>query len=1042
MDDLIEKFKNPSKEFRSIPFWSWNDDLSCEELKRQVHDMERHGMGGFFMHSREGLETEYLGKQWMKCIRETVKEASKIGMKAWLYDEDRWPSGFAGGLLAKEIGDKGRSRLLVDELIESGTVLPDHDNLAAFVVVFSEGKLADVREMSGVQEEYELKAGESGLFIRGIITKPSPWFNGESHGDILNPECVREFINITYEAYRREVGDEFGKTVPGIFTDEPLISHHHMWPFDVKGVPWTDGLPEYFKVRRGYDLLPNLPYLFFDGAKSTKTRHDFWWTISDLFCEAYTKQLGGWCEEHGIALTGHLRSENEFSGSMRTSGSGMPHYQYMHTPGIDILTESTKEILTVKQCASVANQFGRKRVLSEMYGATGWYFSFEGQKWIGDWQYALGVNSRCQHLFLYTIRGCRKRDYPPSFNYHNSWWKYVSVVEDYFARLSAVLSSGKAVRPILVLHPISSAWTCFNGIDGIKADAMGRKFQSLLEFLISQHRDFDLGDETILAEYGRVARKSLTVNKAAYEVVIIPPTTTSMRKTTVNLLADYALKGGEIVAFSPLPTMVEGELNRDIEIIFQYKNVFVLDNREQLMKILDDLLPREISIKDKSGGEDDAMLYIQRSIGNRELYFIANNDRNSPHTVDLKFFASGTVELWNPLDGDIREVNAREEGDGMRLQDEIGPTGSRVYVVNKDRKPIYGREERYVKKESKYIGPVCEFERTNPNVLTLDFCRYKLDGSEWSEEMRVWEAQREIRNELNMRQVHTNGVDMQRWTWVNEPHEHDGRPVSFTLDFEIYVVPDTSLFLVIENAEDFRIAFNEKEVSGEPDGWYLDRSFDKVKLGVPHPGKNTITLHCEYNHRMEVEDCYLIGDFGVEPERRRIVAEPPKLHFGDWCLQGYFHYAGSIVYRDYVEVELDKQDRAFLYLKNHSAVTTEIKINGKPAGHIPWPAADGIEITDALKSGSNEIEIEVMGSLRNMMGPLHQKEGDMIETTMNSFRRTGDEYTRAYILKPYGLFDQVELRIMTTASRPRGSRMSRTRKSRSHMSRSRQSKKA
>ena len=104
----------------------------------------------------------------------------------------------------------------------------------------------------------------------------------------------------------------------------------------------------------------------------------------------------------------------------RVTGAVMPHYALQDIPGIDILTECTEEYMTVKQCTSVAHQFGKKRVLTETYGCTGWDFTFEGQKWVGDWQYVLGVNIRTTHTALYSLRGRRKRDYPPSFNYNSA----------------------------------------------------------------------------------------------------------------------------------------------------------------------------------------------------------------------------------------------------------------------------------------------------------------------------------------------------------------------------------------------------------------------------------------------------------------------------------------------------------------------------------------------------------------------------------------------------------------------------------------------
>ncbi|MBN2927651.1 MAG: hypothetical protein JTJ12_09555, partial [Eubacterium sp.] len=107
----------------------------------------------------------------------------------------------------------------------------------------------------------------------------------------------------------------------------------------------------------------------------------------------------------------------------------------------------------------VAHQYGKKHTISETYGCTGWDFGFDGQKWLGDWQYVMGIDRRCQHLAQYSISGCRKRDYPPVFSYQTTWWDYNKRMEDYFSRLSICESMGEVVRKILVIHPMSSIWT-------------------------------------------------------------------------------------------------------------------------------------------------------------------------------------------------------------------------------------------------------------------------------------------------------------------------------------------------------------------------------------------------------------------------------------------------------------------------------------------------------------------------------------------------------------------------------------------------------
>ena len=97
MKNIKHEFKSPSFAYRGKPFWAWNGELRSEELIRQTQVMKEMGLGGYFMHSRVGLITEYLGEEWFDMINKVADAAERDGMEAWLYDEDRWPSGSAGG---------------------------------------------------------------------------------------------------------------------------------------------------------------------------------------------------------------------------------------------------------------------------------------------------------------------------------------------------------------------------------------------------------------------------------------------------------------------------------------------------------------------------------------------------------------------------------------------------------------------------------------------------------------------------------------------------------------------------------------------------------------------------------------------------------------------------------------------------------------------------------------------------------------------------------------------------------------------------------
>jgi len=96
----LSQWRNPPVEYKPAPFWVWNETQEPKELLRQIREMKAHGFGGFFMHARVGLKTPYLGADWFEHVRICTAEAAKLGMQAWIYDEERWPSGFAGGHIA------------------------------------------------------------------------------------------------------------------------------------------------------------------------------------------------------------------------------------------------------------------------------------------------------------------------------------------------------------------------------------------------------------------------------------------------------------------------------------------------------------------------------------------------------------------------------------------------------------------------------------------------------------------------------------------------------------------------------------------------------------------------------------------------------------------------------------------------------------------------------------------------------------------------------------------------------------------------------
>ncbi|NOU96828.1 hypothetical protein GC093_26930 [Paenibacillus sp. LMG 31456] len=1025
---LRRKFEHPSVEYRSAPFWAWNDDLQEEELVRQIQQMKDQGMGGFFIHSRDGLETDYMGREWMDYVRTAVQTAEQLGMQVWLYDEDRWPSGFAGGLVQARGGDAYRAKGLTMEVCQQGNSWDLADAAALFKAVIEERSLIRCERLP-INEKPTLDKDEVLLVFRVEVSVYSEWFNNEAPPDNLNPDAVRAFIETTYEAYKQEVGEQFGTTIRGVFTDEPSIHDRHCRFTEGRGwIPWTWSFPSFFQERRGYDLLDIVPFMYFNGEYSSQARHDYWRTVTERFSEAYSKQLGDWCGDNGIAFTGHYLWENNMGTATRVCGAVMPNYRFQQVPGIDMLNEQTNEYITVKQCTSVANQYGRKFVLTETYGCTGWGFTFEGQRWIGDFQYVLGVNMRSQHLALYSIKGCRKRDYPPVFNYNTSWWKYNYVIEDYYAKLSAVLTEGTPIRDILVLHPSSTAWSMVGtGPYGFPArgkdrdvsatNTFGHEFNSFLGKLLKGHYDYDLGDETIMAETGAVRGNKLAVNLAEYSIVVIPPIQT-MLHSTYRLLADFLDAGGKVIAVGQQPSMLEGRPTELLSQLYGHPNLLQVQDVEETIEALVHISPRRVSVTHEDAKEAPEFLYMLREADDCRTLFLVNNDREGSHQVRIAMEGSGSLEEWSALTGDVKAVEVEVKDGYIHFIAEFGPADSRLYILDKKQASICKMDIAAAAKVKHpledgsieavlELGPISGYTRTMPNVLTLDTCSYRFNEQEWSEEVDVWLAQKEIRDALGMRQVYYNGIE-QRYKWINKPHPGNGTPVQLKFTFHAAVLPQEQVYLVVESAEYYEITLNGSAVPNHPDGWFLDRSFDRVPLPGIREGMNELVLSCSYHNRMEVEDIYLMGDFGVDIDRE-IIAEPETLTLGDWCTQGYFHYCGSMIYHFNILGNNVVKTRTLLELQGYSAVTVEVRVNGHLAGHVPWRAANLLDLTEHLLDGENRIDIEVMGSPRNMLGPFHHLSGEPSTTSWASFRKSGSDYTPEYRLRPYGLFDPIKL---------------------------------
>lgn len=997
--DLLETWHAPPAEFRSAPFWSWNGELDPMRLCREIDSMNEAGMGGFFMHSRYGLKTPYLSEDWFACVTVCIQRAAELGMKAYLYDEDRWPSGPAGGIVTRDNPEYAKHVLI------AGPPAEEDENAVRqglFAVELDEqGRLLDYRS---IEDSAESGASEGRVLAFDMfVAGPSGQHNDAPYLDTMNAEAVEEFLHVTHQAYADRYSKRFGGVIPAIFTDEP---NYGGWGCDrgKSHLQWTSNLPREFRRRCGYDLREHLPELMYaTPAGFSKVRYDYRRTLTELFVENFTQQIGIWCGKHNIALTGHMLEEPTLSSQVKVVGACMPHYEHMQWPGIDMLTDQSEELTTAKQCSSVADQLGRERVLSELYGCTGWDWPLEGHKFVGDWQFACGVNFRCPHLTHYSLAGGAKRDYPASIFAHSPWWEHYHVVEEYFARLGFMLTRGKPIRDVLVVHTVESAWGLMTpGGDGnMGVLEMEQSLDRLIRTLSGRHWDWDFGDESLLEKYARVSGETLSVGEMGYKLVVVPPCET-LRSSTIELLRRFSRQGGKVLFVGEAPRRVDAKDSE--EALKLAADVHACqDESGQISLTVEKLLDRRVSLRE---GDDEAEFVwsMMRDIKGARVLFCQSHDRNRGHRLAAEVAGAQPVLLWDALTGRISRVESQQSGDRVQFELELPPTGSALLTLGVAHRDAEEPTPEPTVADSRSIPGPFAVELVEPNTMPLDYCRFRMGDGQWSDPLPTLKADTRIREHFGLSERQNKGP--QPW-YLYHTGAMDNSPrgrCELGWDFHVSDLPPRCL-LALESPEDFAITVNGKP-AGKPEGFWVDediRTIDITDLLVE--GDNELRLSFDYRPDMELEDLYLAGEFGVRPLRGEkfepgnltLTEQPKELEIGSWLCQGLPFYGGAVRYR--MSVKKPPGGRVRLRLDEPAATAVVVRAGGH-SWTLPW-APFVADITDGLTEADNEVVVEVIGGRKNILGPLHTPWRQW--TGPGDFHPDNRSWSREYQLNAHGL---------------------------------------
>ena len=964
-------FADPPKEFRSMPLWVWNDELEWSRLKEQLIQFKRQGMGGVFVHPRPGLMTEYLGTEWFRLWKLALQEAQQLGLLINIYDENSYPSGFSGGYVPARAPDTASQFVQAEFSTNTGEVnFNGADLVSAFIV--EKDSSGTVVRVQRIKSPKLLDPSQSMVHFHLRRASGNPWTAGFPYVDLTNPQTAKEFLETTFEPYKKQVGEQFGKSVKWIFDDEPLISTGGAYDNAPLALPLSRNTLAEFQKRCHYDLAEHIPSLYWDVADYRKVRFDYWQTLHDLWKENYFRPIFQWCDQNHLQFTGHWM-EHEWPYPW-VSPADASLYAYEHMPGIDMLEGSGIRtrgsdphlLFTIKQVGSVAHQLGR-RAFCEAYGASGWDSTFEYYKRFGDWLLVHGINFMDQHLAYSTVRGARKRDHPQSFSDISAWWPYYSIHGDYLGRVSYALSQGSSPNRLLVLEPTTSGflWARRDG-QTPELEKLRQDYGETVQFLADHQVDFDLADEYILEWFGKSVSKKLLVGKASYELLIWPANMINVRHQTVPLLARFLEDGGEILSLSPPAGFVDGRASEQVkELASRYAKQwnFVSDRPSLLTQIHQRLKP-SVAL---DPSPPNVGLCERTLPGGDRLLFFANTGFASVETKVTVM--GGSLERWDAVTGKIETTFYQSSENGnLRFDLELPAAGSKMFVVKQVQQAPPPRIEP--KKFTPLTTNSWQIVPDSPNVLVLDYCDLSIFGSLYSN-INTWKANWILWQMHGFeRPAWDNAVQFKTRVFDRGPFPVDS---GFSAEFRFQVDdPEVlqGLELALESPELYQISLNGGAVSFAKSTRWLDPRIHNIAIaGFARQGENVIKITGQpFDVRMELENVYLRGKFNVASSEKGFrLTKWASTQFGSWAKQGLPFFSDSVRYRTEVIVPKGK-DRIRVDLGEWAGSVALVSVDDQPPTSLGWPpyAAEF-----AVAPGRHHLEVQVVSTPRNIFGPFH-----------------------------------------------------------------------
>lgn len=664
---LGEEFANPDNSKRM--YWlSYGFDGDTSPIDRFLSE----GYGGICSNIR--FNRNYLkDPNEFAILKKVYDYALEKGMTLWIYDEYHFPSGKAYGLVLDAQSGREWESTGVKHLTFTGT-----GGTASYSVGATYGADVEIGVMQAiltddngsrnllVNEYGNVEAVASGAWNLDIYLLRYNYDGEEDRSDfstlrdvdLLNPDAVKYFIEITYQQYHDRLGDTFD-FIEAFFTDEPNLGNVE----EIGYVPWTKGLDERFYETYGYQI--NIPSLFNGFTDYDKmVRLNYYQLIADMFKESFIDQLADWCEANGTASSGHLLLEENFNHHIEVYGGNLLQtLGGMTIPGSDALWVDPDNLLSLNcfgsfmglnYAYSAAKNQGKHNVLVEYNPAV-----FES---FNDLEDKLGAS--IGGLSIMRLLGSNKYVIiNPQYSYSNN---QLNQLNTYIGRLNTILDETVECGDLAVFYPISTAQALYyadkdQDVDSYVSD-LNYKYQMLCKELNeNQCRHTIIDDESICASTITSDGRML-IGLGSYSIIIVPYTE-YMSVGALEKLEKFIEAGGNVafVESDIKHGLVPGQEDEVKTIVDRISDKVITASRSAvLVRKIVNLISHDLTAKVVSGLRERFMMADFESEDHDVSFLI--NASSKDMTVKWNYTDGyiGRADIYYPGSGNIETVEMSE----------------------------------------------------------------------------------------------------------------------------------------------------------------------------------------------------------------------------------------------------------------------------------------------------------------------------------------------------------------------------------------------